>query len=149
MKVARARWERCYPAVLAAAITLASGLLTPSARIISIAELLAAAMLNVWAILIGFVAAAMSILLTAQSLPALDKLKPTKQFHILVGYNWAALRWGVVALIACLVVVVASGNRAESRTAWPCALAWLGLQVLAFLMFYRALDLFRKLLGSP
>ena len=141
--------ERLYPSGMAIALTVGTYLLVGSAPLRMIAQDLASPILNVWAILVGFLATALSILLTAQSLPALERLKETKQFALLVDYNWAALRWGFFAVLASLFFVVKTPFAfvtAESAWLRIGVIGFFATQFLASFSFYRALSLFKFLL---
>src|SRR3569833_1316857 len=78
-------WERLNPYVLGPLLAWYMASFT-NAHKLSIATDLATPIISVFAIIVGFVGAVVTFLLTAQGLPVLTKLKTTRAFHRMIGY---------------------------------------------------------------
>jgi len=140
----RAFRERWYPASLGAAAGLGSFAL-PGATQLDIAKDLANPVLSILAIAVGFIAAALTILLTASDLPSLQTLRTGTRFNALVEYHWQAIVSGMLAAVLSLWVIVAC----KTLDTWPQIVVfhvWAGCVVWAFTAFFRVVHLLRALL---
>lgn len=137
-------WERRYPFFIAAVSTCFWFLLYRESRG-RIAYDLSSPLLNVVAISVGFMGAALSILLTAQHVPSLDKLKQTDQFVELVEYHWSGIRLGFLCVAVCLFAITQNPKDSSVLTGLPGG-AWCLSCIWAQSAFYRALSSFRRLL---
>lgn len=101
-------WELAWPFVVSAALTGCTVLLRQHAKL-TIATELASPSLSIMAIIVGFLAAIVTFIFTAQNVPALERLKTIRgQFGRLIEYHWSAIGWGFVACIGSMVMQVAA-----------------------------------------
>ncbi len=138
-------WERLYPSALGVmASVLASQL--PRAVQADVADKLANPILSILAIAVGFIAAALTILLTAPDIKSINRFKSVPDlYNRFVDYHWEAISTGMASATLSLVVIIAS----KKLETWPqVALfyAWLLFTVWAFAAFFRVVHLLRGLL---
>lgn len=110
-----------------------------------IASELANPLLNVIAITVGFLAAVVTYLLTADELPAIRRLRTSDAFGHLINYHWTAIQLGCLAAFTSLAVLAAckmfpATPRAVVFHFWVFMVSW------ALLTFSRVAYLLRRLL---
>lgn len=137
-------WERGYPYLLAGLCTWQSLRLRQAQKLVLATEL-ASPSLNVFAIIVGFVAAVVTFLLTAQGLPVLTRLKTTRAFHRLVTYHWEAVFWGFVASLISLAVLASCKTLGVSERAVLFHI-WIFVGTASMLLFFRVFWLLKALL---
>jgi hypothetical protein len=145
-QVAEYFWERLYPQVFALVLTAAS-LWLKQAQKLTIAAELASPVLSVFSIIVGFVAAVVTFLLTAQEFPVLAKLKTTRAFDRLIGYHWSAIFWGFLASLASLVLLAAY-KLVDVEVQYRSMLfhVWMYVSVVSVGAFFRVFSLLKYLL---
>ncbi len=138
--------ERRYPLLLALLATTIWWFVNGQ-RQWDISVSLSSPLVNVIAISVGFLAAALSILLTAQSLPALDRLKTSNEFNTLVDYHWSAIRLGLISVALCMLVL--SFPPCDRSDHWEIrwiSIPWFLFAIWSFIAFFRVLALLKQLL---
>jgi len=138
--------ERAYPLAVGIAAGLGS-LALPHPFAISVAGDLANPVLSILAITVGFVAAALTILLTASELPALRTLRTGTTYNLLIDYHWQAIVSGMIAALLSMCAIVAC----KTLDWWPQILVfhlWVASVAWAFTAFFRVVYLLQKLLRT-
>ena len=136
--------ERWYPVALGVAVGIGSLWIKEPIRL-SIAQDLANPITSILAITIGFVAAALTFLLSATDLSAVRTLRTGTGFNQLVDYHWQAIVSGMIAALLSLCVIVVCKQLAT----WPQFAVfhlWVASVVWAFSAFFRVVNLLQKLL---
>ena len=98
--------ERSYPFLAGAVATIALSTLNDDLKK-TIATDLVVPILTILPIIIGFLAAALTLLYTIQDSPAVRQLKTTSAFKRLVDYHVAGIALGSAAALLALAVLVA------------------------------------------
>lgn len=136
--------ERWYPVAAGVAAGFGSLALPESVRL-GIAQDLANPVTTILAITIGFVAAALTFLLTATELPSVRALRTGTGFNPLIDYHWQAIVSGMIAALLSLCVIVAC----KTLATWPQIAVfhlWVASVTWAFAAFFRVVNLLQKLL---
>lgn len=144
--------EGAYPLAVSALAALTSLRFDDGTKL-AMATQLANPMVNIMAITVGFLAAAMTVLLTAQDLGAIQRLRTSNAFRGLVNYHWNAITVGLVAALLSLVVGLCFPPGTSSDKVVPASWwlfhAWFFVVVLALTSFYRVVRLLKSLLCPP
>lgn len=139
------KWlEQWFPWLLAGLVAFGSLRLGAAQKVIVASEL-TNPVLNILAISVGFLAAVVTYLLTADGQPAIKRLKTTEAFNLLVSYHWAAIGWGFFAALASLLMIAANKM---FPAYWQEMVfhVWVFICALALLTFVRAVRLISRLL---
>lgn len=135
--------ERRYPAYVAVVASAATAHLTSTDKI-SVVKELASPVISILAIQVGFVAAALTILLTAQGLHILRRLKKAKSFRLLVDYHWSAILAGFFSAVLTLCAAVCCKSTDGCRVL--LFHLWVFSVVMALMAFLRVVSLLRAML---
>jgi hypothetical protein len=106
-------------------------------------------LLNLFAIIVGFVATALTFIAAAQDLPQMKRLNQTTHFQELIEYHWAAICLGLFATIMALVVIVVCKTKPFSVPQNLIFTVWIYLSLWALAAFFRVVLILRIILKPP
>lgn len=145
-------FEGGYPLIVSAAATVATHWLSDATKL-AMAVQLAGPIVSITAITTGFLAAAMTVLLTAQDVGPIQRLRTSDAFRGLVNYHWSAISVALVAAVLSLSVNLAFPATATvqgtSPASWGLFHVWFFLVAMSLMNFYRVVRLLKLLLCPP
>ena len=140
-------WEQRHPVICGLIISAATYWLNLSTKI-EIADKLSNPILSILAIAVGFIAAALTILLTVSDLNTLNIFRTnTALYNRFIDFHWEAIVSGMVSAVLSLVVIVAC-KKLETRPQELLFHVWLLSTVWSFASFFRVVKLLRSLLKA-
>lgn len=144
MQLTPLRIEKLAPAIVALALSLCSLLLGPHLKI-HIAQELANPIITILAINTGFMAAAITIMLTVPTKQSFQQIKSAGYWEIIINYQWQAIISGLVAAMLSLCVLIVCKEfehfyQSGFFFAWAASVGW------AFTAFVRAASILKRLL---
>lgn len=145
-------WEKCWPILFAVASGIAALCFTAEQQA-AIMDELTSQLITVQAVLVGFLSAALTLVLSSQGLRTIERLKNTRAYKDYLRYHWEAVWLGLLSIFSSMVVLVVD----KHPKAFPLIgagsthllfILWTAMSAWATFSFIRAVYLLRCLLAD-
>lgn len=104
------------------------------------------ALLTIYAIILGFVSTAISILFSVQDRKFMRTLKTSGAYHEIIKYHWSAMRWCFIVVLISITIVIIGDN--SVLTSWQKCLMFklvMSTAIGAMMATFRVMHLFQKI----